>query len=187
MIYIHCSTQCQFLRQRKSGLGTWKFTIKVVWVCFIFYTQYKKVSFAFTYIYFSALPDIIIFASSHIVIGIVHLHQSSVWCLCWFVHFYFGYNQETNQSLSFSFHSVKSLFIFITCLVIFYYHCFIRWSFSNNIKKRFWYSPRSKNQTSDRTRSYKILHMQDFSYDPVTRSDNIVSVHFFQDFARFWL
>jgi hypothetical protein len=45
--------------------------------------------------------------------------------------------------------------------------------------------PRSKKQTSDLIRSDKILHIQDISYDRVTRSDNIVSVQFFEDFPRF--
>jgi hypothetical protein len=36
-------------------------------------------------------------------------------------------------------------------------------------------------------RSDKILHIQDFSYDRITRLDDIVSVHFFEDFVRFWL
>jgi hypothetical protein len=47
--------------------------------------------------------------------------------------------------------------------------------------------PRSKNQTSDCTRSYKILLVQDFLYDHITRSNNIVCVSFFKDFIRFRL
>jgi len=47
--------------------------------------------------------------------------------------------------------------------------------------------PRSKKQTSDRTRSDKMLRIQDFLYDLDIRSDNIVCVGFLKDFIRFRL
>jgi len=47
--------------------------------------------------------------------------------------------------------------------------------------------PRSKNQISDRTRSYKIHLMQDFLHDRIVRSNNILHVSFFQHFIRFRL
>jgi hypothetical protein len=35
--------------------------------------------------------------------------------------------------------------------------------------------------------SYQTLHIQGFFYDLHIRSENIVCVHFFKDFIRFWL
>jgi len=57
------------------------------------------------------------------------------------------------------------------------------WSKKKKSSLMMLFIPRSKTQTSDLVRSSKILSLQNFLWDLVTRFENIVCAEFFQDFT----